>query len=109
MHSDADRTREAVADREGSSHARGDGGEAPHDRVASQSSGSRSQRQWSAKSVARPSAWRLLPPAIEEFVPPGHPAHFVRELVREELHGCEGGGCLRAEGIFAKGPSPSCL
>ena len=85
MHSDADRTREAVADREGSSHARGDGGEAPHDRVASQSSGSRSQRQWSAKSVARPSAWRLLPPAIEEFVPPGHPAHFGQELVREEL------------------------
>ncbi len=27
----------------------------------------------------------LLPPAIEEFVPPGHLAHFVRELVREEL------------------------
>jgi transposase len=27
----------------------------------------------------------LLPPAVEEFVPPGHLAHFVRELVREEL------------------------
>src|SRR5213593_421724 len=27
----------------------------------------------------------LLPPAIEEFVPAGHLAHFVRELVREEL------------------------
>src|SRR5881397_669391 len=27
----------------------------------------------------------LLPPAIEEFVPPGHLAHFVRELVRDEL------------------------
>src|SRR2546428_4874998 len=27
----------------------------------------------------------LLPPAIEEFVPPGHLAHFVRELIREEL------------------------
>jgi transposase len=27
----------------------------------------------------------LLPPAVQEFVPPGHLAHFVRELVREEL------------------------
>ena len=27
----------------------------------------------------------MLPPAIEEFVPAGHLAHFVRELVREEL------------------------
>src|SRR5216683_271162 len=27
----------------------------------------------------------LLPPAIEEFVPPGHLAHFVRELIRAEL------------------------
>lgn len=27
----------------------------------------------------------LLPPAVDEFVPPGHLAHFVRELVRESL------------------------
>jgi transposase len=27
----------------------------------------------------------LLPPAVQEFVPPGHLAHFLRELVREEL------------------------
>jgi hypothetical protein len=27
----------------------------------------------------------LLPPAVEEFVPAGHLAHFVRELVREQL------------------------
>jgi transposase len=27
----------------------------------------------------------LLPPAVQEFVPSGHLAHFVRELVREEL------------------------
>ena len=27
----------------------------------------------------------LLPPSIKEFVPVGHPAHFVRELVRKEL------------------------
>jgi hypothetical protein len=27
----------------------------------------------------------LLPTAVQEFVPPGHVAHFVRELVREEL------------------------
>ena len=33
MHADADRTRQAVTDRERSSHSRGDGGEAPHDRV----------------------------------------------------------------------------
>lgn len=29
-------------------------------------------------------AW-LLPPSIEEFVPAGHPAHLVRDLVRESL------------------------
>ncbi|MDX1425238.1 MAG: IS1182 family transposase [Kiloniellales bacterium] len=29
-------------------------------------------------------AW-LLPPAIDEFVPAGHPAHLVRDLVRETL------------------------
>jgi transposase len=27
----------------------------------------------------------LLPPSIQDFVPEGHPAHFVRELVRGEL------------------------
>ncbi len=27
----------------------------------------------------------LLPPSVREFVPAGHLAHFVRELVREEL------------------------
>ena len=27
----------------------------------------------------------LLPPAVDEFVPAGHLAHFVRDLVREEL------------------------
>lgn len=29
-------------------------------------------------------AW-LLPPSLHEFVPSGHPAHFVRDLVRETL------------------------
>jgi len=28
---------------------------------------------------------RLFPPSISDFVPEGHPAHFIRELVREEL------------------------
>ena len=27
----------------------------------------------------------LLPPSLHDFVPPGHPAHLVRELVRNEL------------------------
>jgi len=27
----------------------------------------------------------LLPPAVQEFVPPGHLAHFIRDLVRDEL------------------------
>ena len=27
----------------------------------------------------------LLPPEITEFIPEGHPAHFVRDLVVEEL------------------------
>ena len=27
----------------------------------------------------------LLPPSVHEFVPPGHPAHFVRDLVRDQL------------------------
>ena len=28
---------------------------------------------------------RLLPPSVDELVPAGHVAHFVRETVREEL------------------------
>jgi transposase len=28
---------------------------------------------------------QLLPPSVTEFVPPGHVAHFVRDLVREQL------------------------
>lgn len=27
----------------------------------------------------------LLPPSISDFVPPEHPAQFIRELVRNEL------------------------
>ena len=29
-------------------------------------------------------AW-LLPPSVQDFVPAGHPAHLVRDIVREEL------------------------
>jgi transposase len=36
-------------------------------------------RAWDVDQV-----W-LLPPSVHDFVPPGHPAHLVRELVREEL------------------------
>jgi transposase len=36
-------------------------------------------REWSIEQ-----RW-LLPPSVQELVPPGHVAHFVRELVREEL------------------------
>jgi hypothetical protein len=28
----------------------------------------------------------LLPHSFHDFVPPGHPAHLVRELVRSELN-----------------------
>src|SRR5271156_4912752 len=28
---------------------------------------------------------QLLPPSVEDFVPSGHVAHFIRELVREDL------------------------
>ena len=28
---------------------------------------------------------QLLPPSVQEFVPEGHVAHFVRDLVRESL------------------------
>ena len=27
----------------------------------------------------------LLPPSVADFVPPGHPAHLIRDIVREEL------------------------
>lgn len=27
----------------------------------------------------------LLPPSVQEFVPAGHPAHPIRNIVREEL------------------------
>ncbi len=27
----------------------------------------------------------LLPPSVQDFVPAGHPAHLVRDIVREEL------------------------
>jgi transposase len=40
---------------------------------------SKSFRSWN------PEQRFLLPPAVDEFVPPGHLAHFVRELVRESL------------------------
>jgi transposase len=40
---------------------------------------SKTFRAWDVDQV-----W-LLPPAVHDFVPPGHPAHLVRELVREEL------------------------
>ncbi len=36
-------------------------------------------REWNVDQ-----AW-LLPPSLHEFVPEGHPAHFVRDLVRETL------------------------
>ena len=36
-------------------------------------------RSWDPKQK-----W-LLPPAITEFIPEGHPAHFVRDLVVEQL------------------------
>ena len=40
---------------------------------------SKTFRAWDVDQV-----W-LLPPSIHDFVPPGHPAHLVRELVRSEL------------------------
>jgi transposase len=39
----------------------------------------KSFRPWRVDEV-----W-LLPPSVNEFVPPGHPAHLVRDIVREEL------------------------
>ena len=36
-------------------------------------------RPWDVDQV-----W-LLPPSVQDFVPPDHLAHFVRELVRESL------------------------
>ena len=40
---------------------------------------SKSFRSWDVDQV-----W-LLRPSIHDFVPVGHPAHFVRDLVRESL------------------------
>jgi transposase len=40
---------------------------------------SKTFRAWDVDQV-----W-LLPPSVHDFVPTGHPAHLVRELVREEL------------------------
>ena len=40
---------------------------------------SKTFRAWDVDQV-----W-LLPPSLHDFVPPGHPAHLVRELVRTEL------------------------
>jgi transposase len=40
---------------------------------------SKSFRPWKVDET-----W-LLPASIEDFVPPGHPAHLIRDLVREEL------------------------
>jgi len=40
---------------------------------------SKTFRAWDVDQV-----W-LLPPSLHDFVPPGHPAHLVRELVRSEL------------------------
>lgn len=39
----------------------------------------KSFRPWPVDEV-----W-LLPPSVQEFVPAGHPAHLVRDIVREEL------------------------
>jgi transposase len=39
----------------------------------------RTFRDWNLDQV-----W-LLPPSVQELVPAGHPAHFVRDLVRESL------------------------
>ncbi len=36
-------------------------------------------RDWNVEQV------RLLPPSVQEFVPEGHGAHLVRDLVRESL------------------------
>ena len=40
---------------------------------------SKTFRAWDVDQV-----W-LLPPSVRDFVPPGHPAHLVRGLVREQL------------------------
>ncbi len=39
----------------------------------------KSFRPWKVDEV-----W-LLPPSVHEFVPEGHPAHLVRDIVAEEL------------------------
>jgi transposase len=40
---------------------------------------SKTYRAWDVDQV-----W-LLPPSVHDFVPAGHPAHLIREIVREEL------------------------
>jgi hypothetical protein len=40
---------------------------------------SKTYRAWDVDQV-----W-LLPPAVHDFVPAGHPAHLIRELARAEL------------------------
>ncbi len=40
---------------------------------------SKTFRPWEVDQV-----W-LLPPSVHDFVPAGHPAHLIREIVREEL------------------------
>jgi transposase len=40
---------------------------------------SKTYRAWDVDQV-----W-LLPPSVHDFVPAGHPAHLIRELVRQEL------------------------
>jgi transposase len=40
---------------------------------------SKTFRPWDVDQV-----W-LLPPSVQEMVPPGHVAHFVRDTVREQL------------------------
>ena len=39
----------------------------------------KSFRPWRVDEV-----W-LLPPSVQDFVPTGHPAHLVRDIVREDL------------------------
>ena len=40
---------------------------------------SKTFRPWAVDDI-----W-LLPPSVQEFVPAGHAAHLVRDLVRDEL------------------------
>jgi len=49
------------------------------DRCATSGRMSKSFRPWEVEQV------QLLPPSVQELVPEGHVAHFVRDLVRESL------------------------